>query len=270
MSERSMPHVAANAPRGENWVVEGGVVDVSRPAATPIVATIRSLPQNLRFDVRKSAIIVVDMQNDFLHPNGWMAGAFGIDPSAAVGLAAPINKITNAFRKAGMPVVWLNWGVRGDRTNLPPVTRYPFSEMGKTAGLGDEVPAKNGIAAHPLLAKDSWGARIIDQLDVRPEDIHVAKQRISGFWDTPLDSILRNLGIRTVFFTGINSDHCVLGTLMDACFLGYDTVMVDDLTATSSPDFCHQAAIHNVRFCFGFTVTSTDLTAGLDAAKPVA
>ena len=270
MSQRSAQQVAVSAPRIENWVVEGGVVDVSRPAALPMVATIQALPQKLRFDVRKSALIVVDMQNDFLHPSGWMAGAFGIDPSAAAGLAGPLNKIANASRKIGMPVVWLNWGVRNDRMNLPPITRYPFSEMGKTGGLGDEVAARNGISAHALLAKDSWGSRVIDQIDARPEDIHVDKQRISGVWDTPLDSILRNLGIKTLFFAGINSDHCVLGTLMDACFLGYDTVMIDDLTATSSPDFCHQAAIHNVRFCFGFTATSADLTAGLDAVEPVA
>jgi nicotinamidase-related amidase len=57
----------------------------------------------------------------------------------------------------------------------------------------------------------------------------------------------------------------VLGTLMDACFLGYDTVMLEDCTATSSPDFCHQAAIHNVRFCFGFTTSSADWLAGTDA-----
>src|SRR4029078_10134324 len=115
----------------------------------------------------------------------------------------------------------------------------------------------------------SWGAQIIDSLEVSDDDIHVDKHRISGFWDTPLASILRNLGARTLFFAGINSDHCVLGTLMDACFLGYDTVLVEDSTGTSSPDFCHQAAIHNVRFCFGFTTTSQELIAGLAAARPV-
>lgn len=267
MSQNTARNPRISAPNAENWLIEDGIVDVSRPAATPMVATIQALPQRLRFDVRKSAMIVVDMQNDFLHRDGWMAGAFGIDPGAAAGLASPINKITSASRTMGMPVIWLNWGVRDDRTNLPPITRYPFSEQGKTDGLGNEVAAKNEIAAHALLGKDSWGARNIDAIEERPEDIRVDKHRISGFWDTPLDSILRNLGIKTLFFAGINSDHCVLGTLMDACFLGYDTVLIEDLTATSSPDFCHQAAIHNVRFCFGFTTTLADLTLGFDAAE---
>ncbi len=66
-------------------------------------------------------------------------------------------------------------------------------------------------------------------------DIRVDKHRMSGFWDTPLDSILRNLGVTTLLFGGVNADQCVLHTLADANFLGYDTLMVGDCTATTSP-----------------------------------
>jgi len=270
MGQHNEPRLLIGTPSGENWVVDQTIVDVSRPAPSPMVTTIESLPQKLRFDLRKSALIVVDMQNDFVHPDGWMAGAFDLDPSAAAELANPINKVTTASRAASIPVIWLNWGVRADRANLPPITRHPFSDLRSFGGLGDEVAGRNGIAPHPLLGKDSWGAQIIETLEVSSDDIHVDKHRISGFWDTPLDSILRNLGARTLFFAGINSDHCVLGTLMDACFLGYDTVLIEDATGTSSPDFCHQAAVHNVRFCFGFTTTSPALLAGLAAAEPLA
>jgi nicotinamidase-related amidase len=55
----------------------------------------------------------------------------------------------------------------------------------------------------------------------------------------------------------------VLGTLMDASFHGYDTVLLEDCTATSSPDFCLQATLFNVRFCFGFTITSDSLVRAL-------
>src|SRR5262249_51000667 len=158
-----------------------------------------------------------------------------------------------AARDAKVPVIWLNWGVRPDRANLPPITRYPFSDRRAFAGLGDQLDGRRGKAPYALLVKDSWGAKVIDELKVESSDIHVDKHRISGFWETPLDTILRNHGARTLFFAGVNSDHCVLGTLMDACFIGYDTVMIEDCTATTSPAFCHQAAIHNVRFCFGFT-----------------
>ena len=270
MTQHNESGLLIGTPAGDNWVVDEAIADVSRPAPPPLVATIESLPQKLRFDLHKSALIVVDMQNDFVHPSGWMAAAFDLDPSAAAELAVPINKLTAASRAASVPVIWLNWGVRADRANLPPITRHPFSDKRAFEGLGDEVGGRNGIPPHALLGKDSWGAQIIDSLEVSADDIHVDKHRISGFWDTPLDSILRNLGARTLFFAGINSDHCVLGTLMDACFLGYDTVLVEDSTGTSSPDFCHQAAVHNVRFCFGFTTTSQELIAGLAAAKPVA
>ena len=73
------------------------------------------------------------------------------------------------------------------------------------------------------MTEGSWSAAIVDELTPEPSDILVDKYRMSGFWDTPLDSILRNLGVATVFFAGVNADQCVLATLMDANFLGYDT-----------------------------------------------
>lgn len=245
----------------DQYTISGNVVDVTRPAEEPVIVTIGCLPQNVRFDLRKAAIIVIDMQNDFCSVDGWM-GTLGVDTSGGRALAGPINDVTAGARAAGVPVIWVNWGVRPDRANLAAITRYPFSDKQSFDGLGASVEGKRQIP-HGLLVKDGWGAQIIDTLTVDPQDIQIDKHRISGFWDTPLDSILRNLQVRTLFFAGVNSDHCVLGTLMDANFLGYDTVMLEDCVATTSPDFCHQAAIHNVRFCFGFTTTSKNLSAAL-------
>jgi nicotinamidase-related amidase len=86
---------------------------------------------------------------------------------------------------------------------------------------------------------------------------------MSGFWDTPLDSILRNLRLDTLLFAGVNLDQCVLHTLADANFLGYDTVLLEDCSATTNPDFCREATLLNVRQIFGFTVTSAALLGGL-------
>ncbi len=61
-----------------------------------------------------------------------------------------------------------------------------------------------------MLEKDAWAAAIVDELPQEPEDIKVDKYRISGFWDTPLDSILRNLGVKSVLFAGVNTDQCVM------------------------------------------------------------
>lgn len=86
---------------------------------------------------------------------------------------------------------------------------------------------------------------------------------MSGFWDTPLDSILRNLRLDTLLFSGVNADQCVLHTLADANFLGYDTILLEDATATTSPRFCMDATLYNVRQIFGFTTTSAAIAAAL-------
>ncbi len=86
---------------------------------------------------------------------------------------------------------------------------------------------------------------------------------MSGFWDTPLDSILRNLRLETLLFGGVNLDQCVLHTLADANFLGYDTILVEDCSATTNPDFCREATLLNIRQIFGFTLGSAALLDGL-------
>ena len=86
------------------------------------------------------------------------------------------------------------------------------------------------------------------------------KHRMSGFWDTPLDSILRNLDVKTLLFSGVNADQCVLHTLADASFLGYDTILLEDCAATTSPEFCLQAALYNIKQIFGFVASSGGFT----------
>jgi nicotinamidase-related amidase len=90
---------------------------------------------------------------------------------------------------------------------------------------------------------------------------------MSGFWDTELESVLRNHDIATVVFGGVNADQCVLATLIDAACAGFDVLMATDASATTSPSFCWDATIYNVRQCFGFTIELADLAAAaVDAA----
>jgi nicotinamidase-related amidase len=89
---------------------------------------------------------------------------------------------------------------------------------------------------------------------------------MSGFWDTPLDSILRNLGVKTLLFSGVNTDQCVLCSLQDANFLGYGCIMVEDCCATTSPDYCTQATLFNVKKGFGFVTRSGDILRALRKA----
>jgi len=92
-----------------------------------------------------------------------------------------------------------------------------------------------------------------------PSDIHIDKFRLSGFWDTELDSVLRNLRAQTLLFAGVNLDQCVYATLMDAHCLGYDCVLVEDCAATRSPGFCTEATLYNVERGLGFVTTSASL-----------
>ena len=245
------------------YAVSPALVDMRRGAPPPRSVQLPALPQNLLFDSQRAAVIIIDMVNDFCHPDGWIT-SMGVDVAPARALATPINAVTAAARSAAIPVIFVNWGVRPDRLNLSPGTQHPFNPHGIGPGLAGARIV--GDRSYKVLAADSWGAELLADLDRGDDDIIVEKHRISGFWDTPLDAILRNLDVTTLFFAGVNTDHCVLGTLMDANFHGYDTIMLQDCTGTTSPDFCYQAALHNVRFCFGFTATAADFAAGVTAS----
>ena len=153
----------------------------------------------------------------------------------------------------------MNWGNRPDRLNLSPSLLHVYKPEGTGVGLGDPLLGSGA----KVLEQDSWAAAVVSELPIEPEDIAVSKYRMSGFWDTPLDSILRNLGVTTLLFAGVNADQCVLCTLQDANFLGYDCLLLEDCAATTSPGFCMDATLYNVRQCFGFVAKSDALLAAL-------
>lgn len=247
---------ALGPERRNSYRVSDAIVDMRRPMQSGPTARLIAAPQDILIDLARTALVIVDMQNDFCSTDGWVA-SLGIDFAAGRALVDPINRAAAIMRRCGAPVIWLNWGVRPDRANLSPGTQHPFNPNGQGPGLAGST--RFGGRTYKVLQQGEWGAQLIDGLVKHDSDIFVDKHRISGFYDTPLDSILKNHGISTVLFAGVNADHCVLGTLMDANFHGYDTVMLEDCVATTSPDFCFQATLHNVRFCFGFTTTSTVL-----------
>ena len=261
MATQAMPDTStwrALGAEGRNtYRVSDTVVDMRRPMREVRSIKLAAQPQDILVDLSRCALVIIDMQNDFCATDGWIS-TMGIDFSAGRALVEPINRAARALRARDVPVIWVNWGVRPDRANLSPSTQHPFNPNGQGPGLAGETTIAG--RTYRVLQKDEWGAQLIEGLESAPEDIRVDKHRISGFWDTPLDAILKNHEVSTVIFAGVNADHCVLGTLMDANFHGYDTIMLEDCVATTSPDFCLQATLHNVRFCFGFTTTSTALT----------
>ena len=240
------------------WWATETEVDMSLPAPAPRPLRIMSEPQHVTIDLNRTAIVIIDMQNDFCAKDGWV-DLIGGDYESDRTPIGPLQRVLPPLRKAGVPVIWVNWGVRPDLANLPPNQIHLYKPTGEGVGLADPLP--NGA---PVLTKDSWAAAIVDELAPEPEDILVDKHRISGFWDTPLDSILRNLGIRSILFAGVNTDQCVLHSLTDANFLGYGCILVSDCCATSSPDFCTEATIWNVKKCFGFVTDSDGIITALE------
>ena len=124
---------------------------------------------------------------------------------------------------------------------------------------GDPLPGSGA----KVLEKDSWSAAVVDELKQKPQDIKVDKHRMSGFWGTQLDPILRNMGVTCLLFAGVNTDVCVMTTLQDAQFNGYGCVMIEDCCGTTSPTFCTEAAVWQVENIYGFVLGSRNILSAL-------
>jgi nicotinamidase-related amidase len=268
-------NVAQNAPQEDQplrplgsskrnrWMVSETRADLVRDVAPPRPIVVQAQGKLITFDLARTAIVIVDMQNDFCHPEGWLAH-LGADIAPARAPIAPLQRLLPLLRSHEVPVVWVNWGNRPDRLNLSPSLLHVYKPSGTGIGLGDALPGSGA----KVLERGSWSAAIVEELAVEPSDILVEKYRMSGFQDTELDSILRNLGVTTLMFAGVNIDQCVLCTLQDANFRGYDCLLLEDCAATTSPDYCLAATIYNVRQCFGFVLGSEAIAAELVHHEP--
>jgi biuret amidohydrolase len=244
------------------WTATPAEVDLAPPRPPARRLRLAAEPQNVVLDLQRTALVVIDMQNDFCTRGGWV-DAIGGDPTPDRAPIEPLKRLLPALRDARVPIVWVNWGNRPDLANMPPNQIHLYRPRGDGLGLGDPLP---GSGAR-VLEKGSWAAAVVDELKPQPGDIEVDKHRISGFWDTPLDSILRNHGIEALLFAGVNTDQCVLHSLTDANFLGYGCVLLADCCATTSPAFCTEATIWNVKKCFGFVSDSRRVLDALAAAS---
>lgn len=231
------------------WIVDGDHFDISRGAAKTTTINMEE-SRTLQFDPERSAFIIIDMQNYFCSPL--------LDRSdKALKLVPAISSAVKSSRQLGMQIVWVNWGNRPDTANLPPSLLYSWKRNGRP-GLGEPLPNDLGLA----LVKYSWSAAIVEELEdsYDERDFWVDKYRISGFPGTILDQTLRMNGINTLFFAGVNTDQCVIGTLNDAAFLGYDNILLSDCTATTSPDHVLDGALYNMK-SMAFTSVSDNLKA---------
>ncbi|MEC5384348.1 cysteine hydrolase [Uliginosibacterium sp. H3] len=241
------------------WQGNPQQVSLVRRTPEPVVCTLAAEPARVEIDLTRSALVVIDMQNDFCHPQGWF-GQRGLDIAPCRQPIPVISELLPAWRAAGGRVLWLNWGIRADGANLPPSIHYKAKGGNAHAvGYGEVSPEDHG----PSLVRGSWGAALVDELQAASNDLLVDKHRLSGFFDSELDGVLRAQGITTLLFAGINTDRCVFSTLQDAGFLGYDCLLVGDACSTPSPVHVSDAIHFLVRLLHGFVTTSAAVHAAL-------
>ncbi|MGQ4274022.1 cysteine hydrolase family protein [Terrihabitans sp. B22-R8] len=245
---------------GQTWTMGRDAVSTLRPALAERPARFAARPNDVEIDLSRTALIAVDLQNDFLHAEGWFAKA-GRQGKAPV---AQIEAFAGACRGAALPVIWLNWGLPGHAAHLPASTLLRGKRTKSATGYGERLPGADA----GVLETGSFGAALVEDLTRDPTDFEVRKQRFSGFPDTELDSLLRNMDVRTLLFCGINTDRCVFETLTDASARGYDCILIDDLCATVSPPEIEHAVVWLVETLHGFVADSTSLLSAFEPATP--
>ncbi len=222
-------------------------------------------PEGFALDPRTTAVIVVDMQNDFGAEGGMFARA-GIPIAGIETVVDPIAQVLRAARRAGMTVIYLTMQFEPDLSNAGAPDSPNFLRH-KLLGVGQVVAAPDGRESRTLV-KGSWGTEILPELTPEEGDIVVAKHRYSGFFETELDAILRQRGIESLVFTGCTTSVCVDSTLRDAFYRDFRCLLVSDCTGEPiGSDLArsnHEASLLVVETLFGWVCDSGSLLRALE------
>jgi len=188
---------------------------------------------------RKTAVLVVDMVNDFCKPGGSM-----VLPGYEK-LLPPQTKVLEAARQTGCLVLYV---VDAHRRSVPCDREF--------------------LKRAPHCYEGEWGSGIIEELTPRPEDPIVIKRRFSAFFNTDLDVTLKDWGRDTLIFMGLATNICVRSTVHDAFFLGYSNIVVKDAVAATSPR--EQAStLYDIATHFGIVTHADSLVRHLAGEAPL-
>jgi ureidoacrylate peracid hydrolase len=217
--------------------------------------TLRARPEEFPLVPRETAVIVVDMQNAYASPGGYI-DIQGFDVSAANRVTERILRVIATARAVGSPIVFFQngWEPGRHEAGTPDSPNYWKSNALK---LMRADPKLDGT----LITRGTWDYELVAELKPEPEDIVLNKTRYSGFWGTPLDAILRARRIRNLLFVGIATNVCVESTLRDAYFLEYFPILIEDATLHAGPPEMQAATVFNVEKFFGWVTTTSDFCA---------
>jgi nicotinamidase-related amidase len=201
-------------------------------------------------DPIRTALIIVDMQNDFLREEGSLPTRarehpeFNIDVRLLQSTIPSVARLANAFRAASRPVIYLAHVLKPDYSDAA----FPYWRVG--------IDPKSWNRTHCV--EGTWGAEIVDELKPHKGEPLIIKKGFGGFANTPLDVTLRNLGITTCVVAGVTTCVCVSTTIRGGVELNYRMVLVSDAVAEVSRE-THDAELKTMNRLFADVVTTGDV-----------
>lgn len=227
-----------------------------------MIIEIEARPEPVAIDIRKTAVVVVDMQNDFGADGGMFARA-GLDISPIRNVVAPIQAVLESTRRAGVPIIYLKMGYHADLADTggpdaPTWVKHSNSRL----NIGQPTIAPNGEVGR-ILIRDTWNTEILDELRPEPDDLVLYKTRYSGFYGTNLHSTLRDKRVRNLIIVGCTTAVCVESTIRDATFRDYHCILPEDCTAEpirrDFPATVHESSLEIIAARFGWITQSEKL-----------
>ena len=226
---------------------------------------IMAKPDSIAIDAARSAVIVVDMENDF-GSKGGMFDRAGIDISMIQKVISPISKVLAAARKAGIKIIYLKMGYHEDLSDIGSEESPNRVRHLQFMHVGDTIIAPNGSKSR-ILIRNTWGTDIIPELKPQTGDVVMYKTRFSGFYKTELDSILKQLNKKYLIITGCTTSICVESTVRDAMFRDYSSIVLGDCTAEpigyGLPRSNHDASLLSIQTLLGWVSTSNEFIKSL-------
>ena len=197
-----------------------------------------------KVDPRHTAILAIDMVNDFLDPEGKTPKRAQRPLEKARAAIAPMSLVLERSRDAGAQVVY--------------VQHTTMLDGSSNSGPWIDARSRATFSVEDICLDGTWGQEIIRELTPEPSDVVIKKFRYSGFAGTRLDPYLRARGIKTVVCMGVSTNVCVEATAREAFSLDYYVVYVADACASWDMDL-HDATLRSAGHRYGTVCTSEEL-----------
>ena len=222
--------------------------------------TFEAEPASLDVDLTHAALVIIDMQRDFLEPGGFGA-ALGNDVYRLKVAVEPCRDVLAAFRRRGAAVIHTREGHRPDLSDAP---RHKVERGDPTMRIGAPGPMGR------ILVRGEAGHDIIPELYPIGGEPVIDKPGKGAFYQTDLDLVLHNRGIDTLFVCGVTTEVCVNTTVREANDRGYDCVVVADCVGSYIPEF-QEMGLRMIKAqggIFGWVASSEDVMTALPAIAP--